>query len=215
MGYQTQIACASVFVLIPIIWYQRKKIDIKEKSENDREEMARVFEKIEEKENEIRILTEEINDLKKLVRDNMIWFSKIEEKEQEIRDLTEENNDLRKLVSEQSKELSDFFDCRKRLNDAENLITDQKRALSEAKNVIKKLKLSLEVHQLQGLSFAGLFLFIISSKQVRGLLNAETLTQTLQIDSEGFQKIARGTARIGNAFRISDYECTGTIIGIK
>ena len=216
MGYETKIACASVFVLTSIIWYQRKKIPIKEKSDNDREEMTTLFEKIEEMENEKSILTEENNDLKKLVRDDMTWFSEqIQEKENEIRNLTEENDDLRKLASEQSKELSDFFDCQKRLIDAENLIADQKRELSEAKNVFKKLKLLLEVHQLQGLSLAGLFLLIFSSEQVKGLLKADTLSQTLQTDSEGFKQIARGTARIGNAFRIADFECTTKILGIK
>ena len=148
MGYQFEAACAFFFVLISIIWYSSKEKDMQEKIDNEREDMTRLFEKIEEKEHEKSILTEENNHLKKLVKDNMTFFSeKIEEKENEIRNLTEENNDLRKLASEQSKELTDFFDRKRRLNDAEKLISDENKfQLSEAdcQRIIKKLKLWLK-----------------------------------------------------------------------
>ena len=112
MHYQGEILCASIFALIPIIWFLRKKSVITERSSNK--------------------LKDNMN--------NMTWIiQKIEEKEIQIRNLTEENYDLRQLNSEQSKVLSELYDCDKKIKNIEKLYSAQKEALSLANKEITKL----------------------------------------------------------------------------
>ena len=67
MEFQSQFFCTIIFVLISVIWYKDKKA-VTDKNRNEREDsMTLLIKNNEEKEIQIKNLTEENHDLRKLI----------------------------------------------------------------------------------------------------------------------------------------------------
>ena len=127
MEYQSETFCTFIFILLSIIWYQIK-------NRNEREvNMTWIIEKIEEKEIQIRNLSEENDDLRKLNSEQSEGISELYDCYKKLKDIEESHvHQIQELSSVKSEilELKKQFELMRKSQLAET---------SELRRIIKIL----------------------------------------------------------------------------
>ena len=104
MEFQSQFFCTIIFVLISVIWYKDKKA-VTDKNRNEREDsMTLLIKNNEEKEIQIKNLTEENHDLKKLISEQSEVINELYDYKKRVEDLEKSSPGERFLTTKKERD---------------------------------------------------------------------------------------------------------------